>query len=54
MEAGLAAAPEYVRGEAGRLVPGLGPGGRPGLPGGRDEGWQRQRLFARWRSCWPR
>jgi DNA-binding CsgD family transcriptional regulator len=46
LEAGLAAAPGYVRGEVGRLVPGLGPGGGPGLAGGRDEGWQRQRLFA--------
>jgi DNA-binding CsgD family transcriptional regulator len=45
VEAGLAAAPEYVRAEAGRLLPGLGPGGGPGL-GGRDEGWQRQRLFS--------
>jgi DNA-binding CsgD family transcriptional regulator len=45
MKAGLAAAPEYARGEAGRLLPGLDPGGGPGL-GGRDEGWQRQRLFA--------
>ena len=43
MEAGLAAAPGYVRGEVGRLVPGLGPGGGPG---DRDEGWQRERLFA--------
>ena len=43
MAAGLAAAPGYVRGEVGRLVPGLGPGGGPG---GRDEGWQRERLFA--------
>jgi DNA-binding CsgD family transcriptional regulator len=46
LEAGLAAAPGYVRGEVGRLVPGLSPGGEPGLAGGRDEGWQRQRLFA--------
>jgi DNA-binding CsgD family transcriptional regulator len=45
MEAGLAAAPEYVRAEAGRLVPGLDPGAVPG-PGGRDEGWQRERLFS--------
>ena len=45
MAAGLAAAPGYVRGEVGRLVPGLGSGGGPG-PGGRDEGWQRERLFA--------
>ena len=45
MTAGLAAAPGYVRGEVGRLLPGLGSGGGPG-PGGRDEGWQRERLFA--------
>jgi tetratricopeptide (TPR) repeat protein len=45
MAAGLAAAPGYVRVEVGRLVPGLGSGGGPG-PGGRDEGWQRERLFA--------
>ena len=38
-------AAEYVRGEVGRLIPGLGPGGGPG-PGGRDEGWQRERLFS--------
>ena len=45
MEAALNAAPEYVRGEVGRLVPGLGSGGGPGQ-GGRDEGWRRERLFA--------
>ena len=45
MEAALDAAPGYVREEVGRLVPGLGPGGGPG-PGGRDEGWQRERLFS--------
>ena len=45
LEAALDAAPGYVRGEVGRLVPGLGPGGGPG-PGGRDEGWQRERLFS--------
>ena len=45
MAAGLAAAPGYVRVEVGRLVPGLRSGGGPG-PGGRDEGWQRERLFA--------
>ena len=46
LAAGLAAAPEYVRQEVGRLVPGLGlDGGRDPL-GGRDEGWQRERLFA--------
>ena len=45
IQAALDAAPQYVRAEVGRLLPGLGPGGGPG-PGGRDEGWQRQRLFA--------
>jgi DNA-binding CsgD family transcriptional regulator len=45
LAAALDAAPGYVRAEIGRLVPGLGPGGGPG-PGGRDEGWQRERLFA--------
>ena len=44
--AALDATPEYVGAEIGRLVPGLGTGGGPGLAGGRDEGWQRQRLFA--------
>jgi DNA-binding CsgD family transcriptional regulator len=46
MTAALDAAPEYVRAEIGRLVPGLSPGGGPGLTGGRDDEWQRQRLFA--------
>ena len=45
MEAGLAATPEYVRAEVGRLVPGLGPGAGRGS-GWRDEGWQRERLFS--------
>ena len=45
LEEALRAAAEYVRGEVGRLIPGLGPGGGPG-PGGRDEGWQRERLFS--------
>ena len=43
--AALDAAPGYVRGEVGRLVPGLGSGDGPG-PGGRDEGWWRGRLFS--------
>jgi hypothetical protein len=34
-----------VRGELGRLLPELGSDGGPGT-GGRDEGWQRQRLFS--------
>jgi DNA-binding CsgD family transcriptional regulator/tetratricopeptide (TPR) repeat protein len=46
MQAGLAAAPEYVHAEVGRLLPGLGPGGGPGPEGRRDAGWQRQRLFS--------
>ena len=45
LEAALETAPEYVRDEVGRLVPGLGPGRRPGA-GGRDGGWRRERLFA--------
>jgi DNA-binding CsgD family transcriptional regulator len=45
LEAALAAAPEFVRVEVGRLVPGLGTGGAQG-PGGRDEGWHRERLFS--------
>jgi DNA-binding CsgD family transcriptional regulator/tetratricopeptide (TPR) repeat protein len=45
IEASLAAAPAYVRGEVERLVPGLGDGGGPGPAGGRDAGWQRERLF---------
>jgi DNA-binding CsgD family transcriptional regulator len=44
--AALDAAPQYVQAEIGRLVPGLGPRGGPGPAGGRDEDWQRQRLFA--------
>jgi DNA-binding CsgD family transcriptional regulator/tetratricopeptide (TPR) repeat protein len=42
---GLDAAPGFVRGEVGRLLPQLGPGGGPGLDG-RDGGWERERLFA--------
>ena len=45
LEAALDAAPGYVRGEAARLLPWLGPGDGPGLVGGRDEGWRRERLF---------
>jgi DNA-binding CsgD family transcriptional regulator len=45
VEAALDAAPDYVRGEVGRLLPGLGPGGAPD-PGGPDEGWRRGRLFS--------
>jgi tetratricopeptide (TPR) repeat protein len=37
----LAAAPDYVRTEVSRLGPGGGTG-----PGGRDVGWQRERLFS--------
>jgi predicted ATPase len=37
----LAAAPDYVRTEVSRLGPGEGTG-----PGGRDVGWQRERLFS--------
>jgi DNA-binding CsgD family transcriptional regulator len=45
LEGALAAAPEYVRGEVARLLPGLGSGREPGR-GGQDEGWRRERLFA--------
>ena len=44
LEAALGAAPEYVRGEAGRLLPQLGPA--PAAAGDRDEGWRRERLFS--------
>ena len=37
-------APPYVRAEVARLLPQLG-AGEPG-PGGRAEGWQRERLFS--------
>jgi DNA-binding CsgD family transcriptional regulator len=45
LEEALRTAPEYVRGEVGRLIPALGAGSGPGA-GGRDEGWQRERLFS--------
>ena len=51
LAAALAAAPEYVRGEVGRLLPRLGPGSGSGPPGsgpeqgGWEQGWQRGRLF---------
>ena len=45
LEAALDAAPGYVRGEVGRLMPQLGPGGGPGA-GGRGGGWRRERLFS--------
>jgi DNA-binding CsgD family transcriptional regulator len=45
LEGALNSAPEYVRGEVGRLLPELGSDGGPGT-GGRDEGWQRERLFS--------
>jgi predicted ATPase len=45
LEEALTAAPAYVRGEVGRLLPHVGPGG--GLDtGGRDEGWRQERLFS--------
>ena len=44
LEAALRVAPEYVRGEAGRLLPQLGPA--PAVVGGLDEGWRRERLFS--------
>jgi AAA ATPase domain len=45
LAAALNAGPEYVRGEVARLLPGLAPGGTPGL-NGPDRGWQRERLFS--------
>ena len=45
LRAALEAAPQYVRGEVGRLVPGLGPDGEPAA-GGPDDGWRRERLFS--------
>src|SRR6478672_11299114 len=42
--AALDAAPEFVRAEAGRLLPGLGSDG--GGMGGQDGGWRLERLFA--------
>ena len=45
LEEALTAAPAYVRGEVGRLLPQVGPGGGPGA-GGRDGGWRRERLFS--------
>jgi DNA-binding SARP family transcriptional activator len=45
LAAGLDAAPGFVRGEVGRLLPQLGSGDGPSL-GGRDGGWERERLFA--------
>jgi DNA-binding CsgD family transcriptional regulator/tetratricopeptide (TPR) repeat protein len=45
LEEALNGAPKYVRGEVGRLLPELGSDGGPST-GGRDEGWQRERLFS--------
>jgi DNA-binding CsgD family transcriptional regulator/tetratricopeptide (TPR) repeat protein len=42
---GLDTAPDFVRGVVGRLLPQLGPGGGRSS-GGRDGGWERERLFA--------
>jgi DNA-binding CsgD family transcriptional regulator len=44
LDAALDATPEYVRGEVGRLLPGLGSGAGP-EQGGWEQGWQRGRLF---------
>jgi DNA-binding CsgD family transcriptional regulator len=44
LKAALEEAPEYVRGEVGRLLPGLGSGAGPG-PEDEEQGWQRGRLF---------
>jgi predicted ATPase len=45
LEEALGAAPGFVRGEVGRLLPALGPDDGPGGVG-RGEGWQRERLFS--------
>jgi predicted ATPase len=45
LEEALTAAPAYVRGEVGRLLPQVGLGGGPDA-GGRDGGWGRERLFS--------
>jgi DNA-binding CsgD family transcriptional regulator len=47
LDAALAATPEYVRGEVGRLLPRLGSGDQGSGPeqGGSEQGWQRGRLF---------
>src|SRR5215472_17003629 len=45
LAAALDAAPEYVRAEVGRLVPGADPGGEA-VPDGWDGDWSRERLFA--------
>jgi DNA-binding SARP family transcriptional activator len=47
---GLDAAPGFVRGEMGRLLPHLGPGGGPSL-GGRDGGWGGSGCSRGWRNC---
>ena len=44
LAAALVAAPGFVRGEVGRLLPALGPDDGPGWAD-RGEGWQRERLF---------
>ena len=46
MESALAAAPEFVREEVGRLVPQLVAGGGGTGPAERGEEWRRERLFA--------
>jgi DNA-binding CsgD family transcriptional regulator len=43
MEAALATAPGFVRGEVARLLPGVGGGA---VPDGREGEWSRQRLFS--------
>jgi DNA-binding CsgD family transcriptional regulator len=46
MESALEAAPGFVRGEVGRLVPQLAAGGGGSGPAERGEDWRRERLFA--------
>jgi len=45
LAAALDAAPAYVRGEVGRLLPGTGPDDAA-AGAGQDGGWSRERLFA--------
>ena len=50
LAAALDAAPGFVRGEVGRLVPELGPGGGPGLDD-RGGGWSGSGCSPGWRRC---
>jgi DNA-binding CsgD family transcriptional regulator/tetratricopeptide (TPR) repeat protein len=46
VEAALDAAPPFVRGEVGRLVPQMDADGGEAAEAGRDGGWRQERLFA--------